>query len=51
MPKGINIRLKRLFFFFEVLVFTNLMCACMHYKDPKQIFASLPISLAMGLIK
>lgn len=39
------------FFFFEVLVFTHLMCACTCCRDPKQIFVSLPISLARGLKK
>lgn len=52
MPKGISIGPVKTFSeCFEVLVFTNLKCACMRYKDPKQIFVSLPISLALGLIK
>lgn len=46
--------ISRMAFFgggFEVLVFTNWMCACTCYKAPKQIFVSLPISLALGLMK
>lgn len=53
--KGISRMFFGLFFFsfsfFEVLVFTHLMCACTCCRDPKQIFVSLPISLARGLKK